>query len=71
MFNAAAPAYQMSLDISGYNHTLKFDPEARKPGKQCRNRKRKISWFNPPYSMNAKTNHGARFLKLIDTYFPL
>ena len=27
-------------------------------------------WFNPPYSINVKTNIGAKFLKLVDKHFP-
>ena len=33
-------------------------------------RKRKIIWFNPPYSMNVKTNTGKIFLQLIKKHFP-
>ena len=71
VFNAATPAYQEALDNSGYKHVLKFDPEARKPTQKSKNRKRRVSWFNPPYNMNTKTNLGARFLKLIDRSFPV
>ena len=42
--------------------------EERKPPK--RTRKRKIIWFNPPYSMNVKTNIGKKFLNLIGRHFP-
>ena len=34
-----------------------------------RNRKRKVLWFNPPYSQNVKTNIGKLFLKLVRKYF--
>ena len=33
-------------------------------------RQRKITWFNPPFSRNVKTNIGEKFLKLIDENFP-
>ena len=71
VFNAAIPAYQEPLDKSGYKHVLKFDPEARNPTQKSRNRQRRISWFNPPFNMNTKTNLGAKFLKLIDKSFPV
>ena len=32
--------------------------------------KRKIIWFNPPYSMNVRTNIGKTFLKLMEKHFP-
>ena len=39
----------------------KIEPEKRK----C-----KIIWFNPPFSMNVKTNVGKTFLKLLQRHFP-
>ena len=35
-----------------------------------RNRRRKIIWFNPPYSKNVETNIGKKFFSLIDKHFP-
>ena len=39
-----------------------------------KNQKRKGNarsiWFNPPYSMNLKTNVGQKFLRLLDKHFP-
>ena len=35
-----------------------------------RNRNRKNIWFNPPYSINVKTNISRIFLRLIDKHFP-
>ena len=34
------------------------------------NRKRKIIWYNPPFSQNVKTNIGKKFLKLVSKHFP-
>ena len=31
---------------------------------------RNITWFNPPFSANVKTNIGRKFLNLIDKHFP-
>jgi len=33
-------------------------------------RKRKIIWFNPPFSKNVSTKVGNHFLKLINKHFP-
>ena len=33
-------------------------------------RKRKIIWFNPPYSSTVKTNVGKLFLKLVKQHVP-
>ena len=70
IFDQAAPSYQQALDKSGYNFKLKFDPEAKNPRPPPRNRSRKITWFNPPYSLSATTRIGAKFLQLIDSCFP-
>ena len=35
-----------------------------------KNRSRNITWFNPPYSNNVKTNVGKKFLALVDRCFP-
>ena len=65
-FNKAAPAYNNALKISGFNEAIEFTstPPPR------RNRNRKIIWFNPPYSVNVKTNTGRIFLQLIGKHFP-
>ena len=62
LFDQAKPLYQDALKKSKYSHDLKFEEEveARKDGQKK----------NPPYSMNVKTNIGARFLSLIDKCFP-
>ena len=66
IFEAAAPIYQSELQRAGYNHKLEFkDQEVTK-----RKRRRRIIWFNPPYSMDLKTNVGQKFLRLIDKHFP-
>ena len=70
VFNAAAPAYQEALNKSGYKQVLKFDTGAATQKEKSRNRKRRISWFNPPYNINTKTNIGSKFLNLIDSSFP-
>ena len=35
-----------------------------------RNRSRNITWFNPPFSLNVKTNVGASFLRIVQECFP-
>ena len=35
-----------------------------------RNRKRKVIWFNPPYSKSVTTNVGRYFLNLVEKHFP-
>ena len=70
MFETAAPIYREALARSGYDYQLRFNPEAANPPKKKRKRSRKILWFNPPFSLNVKTNIAKEFLKLIDRFFP-
>ena len=54
---------------SGYTHVLEYEAATQLPTKK-KNRRRTVTWFNPPYSMNLQTNVGRDFLRLIDTAFP-
>jgi hypothetical protein len=40
------------------------------PKQKCRSRARKVLWFNPPHSLNVKTNLGKEFLELLEKHFP-
>ena len=68
VFDAAAPPYQEALKNSGYSYELKYWPEEPSRGK--RNRNRRVTYFNPPFSMNVKSKIGADFLQLIRKHFP-
>ena len=70
IFKNAAPPYQAALEKSGYKHKLKFEPPPQEKTKK-RFRKKEILWFNPPFSLNVKTNIGKEFLKLVDKAFPV
>ena len=67
VFNEACPPYQKALSDAGYEHVLKFNEHDNRTRK---NRSRRVKYFNPPYSINVKTNVGAKFLKIIDVCFP-
>ena len=68
IFNDAAPIYQDALEKSGYDYQLRYQPPKTnmKENRKKRSRKKNITWFNPPYSQNVKTNVGGTFLKLIN-----
>ena len=68
VFDAAVPQYQEALDRSGYKEKLTFEPQIL--GTKKKNRSRKSTWFNPPFSASVKTNVGREFLRLIDRAFP-
>ena len=63
IFNAASEPYQQALETSGYDFKLKQQQQKKK-------RSRRITWFNPPFSLNVKTNVGAIFLQIIKDCFP-
>ena len=74
LFDQAAPTYQDALVRSKHDHQLAFkeeeEPTLDRPSKTKRSRKREIIWWNPPFSINVKTNIGGKFLALIDKCFP-
>ena len=71
LFNQAAPVFQSALEKSGYNNTLTYNSSTDTgPQQRNKNRKRKIIWFNPPFSSNVNTNVGKQFLRILDQSFP-
>ena len=62
-FNKVKDEYQTSLIKSGYSYELKYNAIKTK---KKRSRKRTVTYFNPPWSDDCKTNIAARFLKLVD-----
>ena len=48
---------------------MKYNPKTQAP-KSRKNRKKPITWFNPPFSLNVATNVAREFLKLVDIHFP-
>ena len=70
-FNSAARFYENALNRSNYKVKLHYTINNTKPDRSStNNRKRKIIWFNPPFSKNVKTNVAHNFLRLIDKHFP-
>ena len=69
IFERAKKPFQDSLQRSGYRHTLEYSPSTDLATKK-KNRKRPITWFNPPFSMNVRTSIGKEFLNLLDKAFP-
>ena len=66
VFNEEKSIYVKALKNSGYPSEMKYTP----PSQYKRQRKHKPIYYNPPFSLNVKTNIGAAFLKLIDKHFP-
>ena len=69
VFQQALPVYQTALRDSRFNTKLSYSVTNSSQQQPKRNRKRKIIWYNPPYSASVKTNVGKTFLALIRTHF--
>ena len=84
IFNTAKTSFSEALKNSGYAYNMTYDsntsienPETTtetsnndKTTKRKRNRKRKVTYFNPPFCSSVKTNIGKIFLNLVDKHFP-
>ena len=72
LFNEASKQYKQALTKSGYNYDFTYTQIEgnQNPTERKKNRSRKITWFNPPFSANVQTNIGKKFLNLIDFHFP-
>ena len=67
-FNKAKHLDESARKSSGFNYSMKFEAPVENAR---RNRNRKVIWFNPPYSLNVKTNMGKVFLRnLVRKHFP-
>jgi hypothetical protein len=54
------------LKNCGYNEEIKYN---KTPSTKTKNRKRNIIWYNPPFSVNVKTNVAKKFLSLVKKHF--
>ena len=65
-FKKVKDVYQSALKASGYDKDMNYIQKSDKK----KSRQRKIIWFNPPFSNNAKTNVGKIFMSLVRKHFP-
>ena len=71
VFNKAVPIYQEALRKNGHEHKLRYNPTPdSETNSRKRARKRNVIWFNPLFNLNISTSIGAKFLRLIDKFFP-
>ena len=71
MFESVAPAYQEALNKSGYDYKLEFSDRSGDMSKQPRRnrtRSRRVTYFNPPFSLNVETKVGSEFLNIIKSF---
>ena len=68
LFDLYKRPYEEALAKAGYREKLEYvEGPVSKNG---RNRGRKITWFNPPFTVSLKTNLGKDFLTTMDQCFP-
>ena len=65
-FQRAKPDYEKALRNSGYKPDMAY-MEVQQPTPR---RRRKIIWFNPPYSLALDQNLGKEFLNILKRHFP-
>ena len=73
MFNNAKITYEKALKNSGFTEGftyIKPDNLTNINREVKKKRKRKIIWYNPPFSLNVKTNVGKVFFKMLRKNFP-
>jgi len=76
IYESSITPYKEALQKSGFkfepNYIVKEPPSEseRQEKAEKKKRKRKIIWFNPPYSKNVQTNVGKIVLKLVKKHFP-
>ena len=72
VFKAAVPDYQKELDRCGYNYKLTYSQPVNPTSQPTRRKRggRRVTWFNPPYSIDVATNVAREFLVLVDRHFP-
>ena len=69
-FDESIAPYQKALKESGYDHKLTYNPSQERTPKNKRKRRRNITWYNPPFNSNVRTNLGRKFLHIVDKCFP-
>ena len=69
VFDESIAPYQKDLTESGYDHKLTHNPSQEKALKNKRKRTRNITWYNPPFNSNVRTNFGRKFLHIVDKCF--
>ena len=60
VFDLAAPLFQAELDRCGYTYKLNYLPpgdneQTEEKRKKKRNNKNRVTYFNPPYTLNEQT----------------
>ena len=60
IFNNSKHEYEKALQEAGHHTDLKYTPKHENNNSRQHQRKRRIIWFNPPFSQHVTTNIGKR-----------
>ena len=69
IFKESTTLYEDKLQQCGYSKKLTYTPTDTNQEKHSKH-KRKIMWFNSPFSKKCSTKIGKSFLSLLDLHFP-
>ena len=71
-FSKSKDLYNNALAESGFKYKITFQKQQNTSTitNNTKKRKRKIIWFNPPFSLNVSTNIGKKFFSLLGKHFP-
>ena len=61
--------YQNALNKSNYKHELSYSEEKNKVNREKKKRRRKIIYFQPPFSLGVQSRIGRQFLNLVKKHF--
>ena len=67
IFDEEKVDYEKALKEAGHRNNLEYRKHEKK---KKRKRARNPIYFNPPFSLNVRTNIGKKFLKIVDKHFP-
>ena len=72
IFNKSKDLYNNALAETRFKHKIKFQKQQSTSTvtNNTKNRKKKIIWFNPPFSVNVSTNIGKKLFSLLGKHFP-
>ena len=71
-FNKSKDLYNNALAESGFKHKITFQKQQNTStvSNTAENRKRKITWFHPTFSVNVSTNIDKKVFSLLGKHFP-
>ena len=71
VFNRKKSSYETALKNAGHQHNLEYVSTKTTQEKPKRKRKKKILYYNPPYSVTIITDIGKQFFRLMEKHFPV